>query len=155
MDRGRTKGVDEETERTFKKVKMLNWRKGTHRFSLSQKRAKTEAVEKNVVFFQMTGKYVKGENKGQKKDSQIKENREKRDTFKKDKKEIPRKNKCSREQKMKLSKKQTRKNKKKKTFFVKGIEKRQTYQKKTYKFVKMSKKRKKIFETCRSFRKSL
>ena len=50
VDRGRTKRVDEEAERTFKKVKMLNWRRNTPFLSLSQKKAKTEVVENNVVF---------------------------------------------------------------------------------------------------------
>ena len=49
VDRGRTKGVDEEADRTFKKVKMLNWRRNTP-FLCLKKKAKTEAVEKNVVF---------------------------------------------------------------------------------------------------------
>ena len=43
-----------------------------------------------------------------------------------------------------MSKKQTRKTQKSKNKDVKGIEKGQTYQKKTYKFVKMSKKEKDI-----------
>ena len=52
-----------------------------HRFFLSCKRkketAKTESVQKNVLFG-MSGRYVKGENKGQNKDNQNKENREKK-----------------------------------------------------------------------------
>ena len=51
-------------------------------FKKKKETAKTEIVQKNVLF-EMTGRYVKGENKGQKKDSQIKKNLQKRDRFKK------------------------------------------------------------------------
>ena len=52
VDRGRTKGVDEEAERTFKKVKMLNWRKGTHRFSLSLKKSKNGSCREKRGFIE-------------------------------------------------------------------------------------------------------
>ena len=51
-------------------------------FLKKKETAKTDTVQKNVVF-EMTGRYVKRENKGQNKDNQIKENLQKRDTFKK------------------------------------------------------------------------
>ena len=72
-----------------KKFFVMKWRKqeaGENTVSLilfkKKEKAKTEIVQKNVVFG-MTGRYVKGENKGQKKDSQIKENLQKGDTFQK------------------------------------------------------------------------
>ena len=73
-----------------KKFFVMKWKKqeareNTISFSFVSKKketAKTEIVQKNVLLG-MTGRYVKGENKGQKKDSQIKENLQKRDTFKK------------------------------------------------------------------------
>ena len=62
MDRGRTKGVDEEADRTFKKVKMLNWRRNTPFLCLKKKKQKRK-LSRKTWFFQMTGNYVKGENK--------------------------------------------------------------------------------------------
>ena len=61
VDRGRTKGVDEEAERTFKKVKMLNRRRNTP-FLCLKKKSKNGSCREKRGFFQMTGKYVKGEN---------------------------------------------------------------------------------------------
>ena len=55
-------------------------------FFKKKETAKTEIVQKNVLFG-MTGRYVEGENKGQKKRTvkcQIKENLQKRDSLKKD-----------------------------------------------------------------------
>ena len=98
-----------------------------HTVSLPKRKetAKTETIQKNV-FFQMTGKYVKGEVKEGTKKRIIKSKR------------IIKKNIQEREQKMRMSKKQTRINTKKENIFlVKGIEKKQTC-KKAYKFVKMS-----------------
>ena len=76
---------------------MLNWRK-EHTISLPKRKetAKTETISKNLVFFEMTGKYVKGEDKEGTEKRIIKSKR----IFKKemhfDKKEKPRKNKYSR-----------------------------------------------------------
>ena len=75
-------------------------------FQKKKETAKTEIVQKNVLFG-MAGRYVKGENKWQKKDSQIKENLQKRDTFQKgQQKENQGKTKNQeREQKIRMSKK--------------------------------------------------
>ena len=108
---------------------MLNWRRNTpFLFRKEKERAKTETIQKNV-FFQMTGKYVKGEDK---------EGTEKRTI--KSKRIFKKRYIQEREQKMRMSQKQTRINTKKNIFLVKGIEKGQTCNK-NYKFVKMSNKK--------------
>ena len=52
-----------------------------HRFFLSfkKKRQQKRKLFRETRFFQMTGRYVKGENKGQKKDNQVKENVQKKE----------------------------------------------------------------------------
>ena len=50
VDRGRTKGVDEEAERTFKKVKMLNWRRNTPFLCLKKKEQKRKLSRKTWFF---------------------------------------------------------------------------------------------------------
>ena len=80
--------------------------KGTHRFSSEKRReSKNGNHPEKRGFFEMTGKYVKGEEKEGTEKRIIKSKR----IFKKemhfDKKEKPRKNKYSREQKMRMSKK--------------------------------------------------
>ena len=110
-----------------------------HRFFLSKKKtAKTDIVQKNVVF-EMTGRYVKRENKGQNKDNQIKENLQKRDTFKKkdNKKGETRKNRYSRKRENENVQKQRRINTKE-TFFCQRQRGRTNMQKQTYKIVQMS-----------------
>ena len=122
-------------------------------FPKRKETAKTETSQKNV-FFQMTGKYVKGEEKEgtEKRINQIKENHQKKERYIQE-----------REQKMRMSKKQTRKNTKKKkkkkkkklSFLVKGMEREETCKNKATNLLKCpTKKGKKICETCRSVRKS-
>ena len=42
----------------------MNWRRNTpFLFRKEKRQQKTETIQKNVVFFEMTGKYVKGEDK--------------------------------------------------------------------------------------------
>ena len=107
-------------------------------FFFLKETAKTDIVQKNVVF-EMTGRYVKREYKGQNKDNQIKENLQKRDTFKKRtiKKEKRGENRYSRKRENENVQKQRRINTKETFFCVKGREEGQTC-KTTYKIVQMS-----------------
>ena len=108
----------------------MKWRKqevgeNTVPFFRSKKRdSKKGNCSEKLGFFQMTGRYVKGENKGQKKDNQVKENvQKKRDAFKKDnKKEKQWKYRCSKKRtKMRMSNnRQELTQKKKKIFWLKA-----------------------------------
>ena len=113
--------------------------KGTHRFSLRKKRdSKNGNHPEKRVFFEMTGKYVKGEEKEGTEKRIIKSKR----IFKKemhfDKKEKPRKNKYSREQKWECPKNRQELTQKRK-FGQRHRERTNVL--KTHKFVKMSNKK--------------
>ena len=59
-----TKGGNKEAKQTFKKGEMLNWKSNTSFLSLSKK---TDSKNGNCSgkrgFFEMTGKYVNGQDK--------------------------------------------------------------------------------------------